>query len=246
MVFLESYIYGRNVVREALQAQVPIKKIMLAKGISPQVEQEILALARAIKVPVQQIDRKYIEELAPNKVHQGVLAYVAERHYVSVEDLLAASGPPLIVVLNEIQDPQNLGAILRTAEAAGCRGLVIPNRRAAGITAAVVKSSAGAANHLPVARVTNIADTLRFFKKHSWWVAGADPKGEQTYWQLDFTGPLVLVIGGESKGLGRSVRKECDFLARIPLAGRVKSLNASVATALLLYEVVRQRELPAP
>lgn len=247
---MSEIIFGRNAVREALRAGQPINKLVLARGITPRVRREMTALARRAGVPVTEAGRARLDALAPGAAHQGVVALAAGHAYVSAGDLLAgarADGIPLILVLNEIQDPHNLGAILRTAEAAGCAGAVIPTRRAAGITPAVVKTSAGAVSHLPVARVVNIARTLRYFKDNGFWVVGADPEGEDLYWDADLKGPLVLVVGGEDAGLGRVVRAECDFLVRLPMFGRVSSLNASVAAALFIYEVLRQRRQdPAP
>ncbi|MBE0466916.1 MAG: 23S rRNA (guanosine(2251)-2'-O)-methyltransferase RlmB [Candidatus Desulforudis sp.] len=238
---LSNVICGRNAVREALRAGRPLNKVILARGMTPSVRHELVSLARNRGVPVQEADRTRLDALAPGAAHQGVVAVAAEQAYVGVEDLLATDAAPLVLVLNEIQDPHNLGAVLRTAEAAGCAGAVIPARRAAGITAAVAKASAGAVNYIRVARVDNIARALRYFKDKGLWVVGADPAGEQVYWDADLKGPLALVIGGEDRGLGRVVRNECDFLVRLPMFGRVGSLNASVAAALLIYEVVRQR-----
>jgi len=228
-------------VREALRSGQPLHKLILARGMTPSVRRELISLARRQGVPVQEVARARFDTLAPGAAHQGVLAVAAEQAYVAVEELLTAEGSPLVLVLNEIQDPHNLGAILRTAEAAGCTGAVISTRRAAGVTPAVVKASAGAVGYLRVARVTNIAQTLRFFKENGFWVVGADPGGDRLYWEADLQGPLVLVIGGEDRGLGRVVRGECDHLVRVPMYGRVGSLNASVAAALLVYEAVRQR-----
>ncbi|MDA8097417.1 MAG: 23S rRNA (guanosine(2251)-2'-O)-methyltransferase RlmB [Clostridia bacterium] len=241
VIGLEEVIFGRNAVREALRAGTPLNKVILARGMAPQVRHEVLVLARRQGIPVQDADRARLDALAPGAAHQGILAVTAGQAYADVEELLPAGRTPLILVLNEIQDPHNLGAILRTGEAAGCTGAVIPARRAAGITPTVVKASAGAVNYFPVARVNNIARTLRYFKEQGLWVAGADPAGDQLYWDTDLKGPLALVIGGEDAGLGKVVREECDYLVRLPMAGRVGSLNASVAAALLIYEVLRQR-----
>lgn len=239
---MSEIIFGRNAVREALLAGQPINKLVLARGIAPRIRRDIIALARREGVPVSEADRARLDVLTSGAAHQGMVAFIAEHAYVSVEELLeGADAVPLILVLNGIQDPHNLGAILRTAEAAGCTGAVIPARRAVGITPAVVKASAGAVSYVPVARVANIARTLRYLKDRGLWVAGADPEGKEVYWDADMKGPLVLVIGGEDKGLGRVVRDECDFLVRLPMFGRVGSLNASVAAALLMYEVLRQR-----
>ncbi len=239
---MSEIIFGRNAVREALLAGQPINKLVLARGIAPRIRRDIIALARREGVPVSEADRARLDVLTSGAAHQGMVAFIAEHAYVSVEELLeGADAVPLILVLNGIQDPHNLGAILRTAEAAGCTGAVIPARRAVGITPAVVKASAGAVSYVPVARVANIARTLRYLKDRGLWVAGADPEGKEVYWDADMKGPLALVIGGEDKGLGRVVRDECDFLVRLPMFGRVGSLNASVAAALLMYEVLRQR-----
>lgn len=239
---MSEIIFGRNAVREALLAGQPINKLVLARGIAPRIRRDIIALARREGVPVSEADRARLDVLTSGAAHQGMVAFIAEHAYVSVEELLeGADAVPLILVLNGIQDPHNLGAILRTAEAAGCTGAVIPARRAVGITPAVVKASAGAVSYVPVARVANIARTLRYLKDRGLWVVGADPEGKEVYWDADMKGPLALVIGGEDKGLGRVVRDECDFLVRLPMFGRVGSLNASVAAALLMYEVLRQR-----
>lgn len=239
---MSEIIFGRNAVREALLAGQPINKLVLARGIAPRIRRDIIALARREGIPVSEADRARLDVLTSGAVHQGMVAFIAEHAYVSVEELLeGADAVPLILVLNGIQDPHNLGAVLRTAEAAGCTGAVIPARRAVGITPAVVKASAGAVSYVPVARVANIARTLRYLKDRGLWVVGADPEGKEVYWDADMKGPMVLVIGGEDKGLGRVVRDECDFLVRLPMFGRVGSLNASVAAALLMYEVLRQR-----
>lgn len=234
-------IFGRNPVREALLAGRPLNRLLLARGIVPRVHQELFALARERGVPVQSVERSFLDRLTGGQAHQGVAAYVAEQAYVDVEDLLRGREKPLIVVANEIQDPHNLGAILRTAEAAGVDGVVIPSRRAAGLTGAVAKAAAGAASLVPVARVTNIARTLRYFKEKGLWVIGADAAAPTLFWDADLKGPLALVIGGEAAGLGRLVREECDLLVRLPMLGRLNSLNASVAAALLIYEALRQR-----
>jgi len=234
-------IFGRNPVREALRAGRPLNRLLLARGITPRVYHELAALAGERGVPVHSVERSALDRLTGGRAHQGVAAYVAGHAYVDVEDLLLGRDQPLIVVANEIQDPHNLGAILRTAEAAGVDGVVIPARRAAALTGAVAKAAAGAASLVPVARVTNIARTLRFFKEKGLWVAGADAAAPTLLWEADLKGPLVLVIGGEAAGLGRVVREECDLLVRLPMHGRLNSLNASVAAALLIYEVLRQR-----
>ncbi|MDI6709799.1 MAG: 23S rRNA (guanosine(2251)-2'-O)-methyltransferase RlmB [Thermoanaerobacterales bacterium] len=237
-------IFGRNPVREALRGGRPLNRLLLARGITPRVYQELVTLAREQGVPVQSVERAFLDRLTGGQAHQGVAAYPAEQAYVDVEDLLLGREKPFILVANEIQDPHNLGAILRTAEAANVDGVVIPVRRAAALTGTVAKAAAGAAAYVPVARVTNIARTLRWFKDQGLWIVGADAAASTLFWDADLAGPLALVIGGEAAGLGRVVREECDLLVRLPMLGRINSLNASVAAALLMYEVLRQRRRP--
>lgn len=239
---LQDAIVGRNPVREALRANRAINKIFMARGGNTGPLQEIYGLARERHVPVQQVERGFLDKLVPDAVHQGVVAMAAPREYVSVDDILvsAEGQDPFLMLLDEITDPHNLGAILRSANAAGAHGVVIPQRRSAALTSVVAKASAGAVEYIPVARVTNMAQTIQYLQKQGVWVVGADMSGE-ILWDTRLEGPIALVIGGEDKGLGRLVREKCDLLVRLPMAGRVSSLNASVAAALLAYEVVRQR-----
>jgi 23S rRNA (guanosine2251-2'-O)-methyltransferase len=216
----------------------------LAEGALSGPLQEIFTLARERNIPVQKTDRQRLSKFASETAHQGVVALAAAREYVEVDDILAGLGPndtPFLILLDEIHDPHNLGAILRTADAAGVHGVVIPRRRSAPLTPVVAKSSAGAIEYVPVSRVANIAQTIEALKEKGFWVAGADAKGEELLWDARLDGPIALVVGGEDKGLGRLVKERCDILVRLPMAGRVNSLNASVAAALLAYEVVRQR-----
>jgi 23S rRNA (guanosine2251-2'-O)-methyltransferase len=237
----QTVIYGRNPVREALRGGRTLHKVLVARGADPRLFRELRELARPAGIPVQVVERPLLDQLTGGgAAHQGVAATVSVKDFVAVEALLTGENP-LLVVLNAVQDPRNLGAILRTAEAAGVDGAVVPSRRAAPLTPAAAKTAAGAVEYLPVARVTNIALTLREFKQKGLWVVGADPEAPVSYWDADLGGPLALVIGGESAGLGRAVHAECDSLVRIPMSGRVGSLNASVAAALLIYEAVRQR-----
>ncbi|MBO8129346.1 MAG: 23S rRNA (guanosine(2251)-2'-O)-methyltransferase RlmB [Peptococcaceae bacterium] len=240
---MENVIYGRNPVREALRGNRPLNKVVLAKGVTAGIRKEIMALAKDKNIPVQTVARNYLDRLTGGAAHQGVAALVARRFYVEIEDILAGKETPLIVALHGVQDPRNLGAVIRTAEAAGVDGVVIPSRRAASLTETVAKASAGAVEYLPVARVTNMARTLRGLKEKGFWIVGAEADGSQLYWNIDLKGPLVLVVGGEDTGLGQTVRKECDVLVRIPMAGKVNSLNVSVAAGLLIYEALRQRGL---
>jgi len=239
---LTEILYGRHPVREALRTGRPLNKILVARGLGGATVQEIRNLALARGVPVQTVDRQALDRLAGGGVHQGFLAFAAPKEYVTLDDILdKAKTPPFLLVLDHITDPRNLGAILRTAAAAGVDGVVIPTRRAAAITGEAAKAAAGAIEHLPVARVTNISRTLRYLKEQGFWIVGADPEASQPLWEAALTGPIAIVIGGEDTGLSRVVQKECDCLVRIPMTERTASLNASVAAALFLYEVVRQR-----
>lgn len=222
-----------------------MNKLLLARGVSGGVIREIRQLAREKNIPIQQVERVYLDKLVSGAVHQGVVAVAAEKEYVSIDALLDASNqnqePAFLILLNGVTDPRNLGAIMRTAEAVGAHGIVIPARRSASLTPAVWKAAAGAAEYLPVARVTNLAQTIRYLQQKNVWVVGADSSAPDIFWDVRLDGPLALVIGSEGKGLGPHVRKICDVLVRLPMAGRVTSLNASVATAVLAYEVFRQR-----
>ncbi|MCL6476807.1 MAG: 23S rRNA (guanosine(2251)-2'-O)-methyltransferase RlmB [Peptococcaceae bacterium] len=241
----ENLLAGVNPVREALRSGRPVDKVLLAQGERSGRTGEIMALARERGVPVLKVDRARLDALSGNSRHQGVLAYTAAREYSTVEQILDAAGDsPFILLLDEINDPHNLGAILRTAEAAGVHGVVIPRRRSVSLTPAVARVSAGAVEYVPVARVANLAQTMDMLKERGLWVVGADAGGPDLYWRARLDGPLVLVVGGEDKGLGRLVREKCDLLVRLPMAGRINSLNASVAAALLMYEVLRQRAVP--
>ncbi|HHY91783.1 MAG TPA: 23S rRNA (guanosine(2251)-2'-O)-methyltransferase RlmB [Firmicutes bacterium] len=238
-------IWGRNVVLEALRAGRPFNKILLSPGGRGKEVAAIREEARLRGVPVEEVDRRRLDQLAEGGNHQGVLALAAARAYVEVEDLVAraraAGEAPLLVLLAHVEDPRNLGAAARSAAAAGAHGLIIPGRRAAQVTAAAEKAAAGALEYLPVARVNNLAQCLKELKVAGLWVVGADMEGEQVYFDADLSGPLVVVVGGEDKGLGTLIKRECDFTVRIPLIGPVPSLNVAVAASLLLYEVLRQR-----
>ncbi|OPY57270.1 MAG: putative TrmH family tRNA/rRNA methyltransferase [Pelotomaculum sp. PtaU1.Bin035] len=241
---MDDVIAGRNPVREALRAERPVNKILIVKDSHSGPLREIFALAREKSIPVQKAEKHILNKFAGEAVHQGVIALVAPKAYVAVEDLLESVQPgedPFLILLDEISDPRNLGAILRTADAAGVHGVIIPRRRSAPLTPTVAKSSAGAIEYVPVARVANIAQTVDTLKEKGIWLIGADAAGQELFWDARLDGPLALVIGGEDKGLGRLVKERCDILVRLPMSGRVNSLNASVAAALLAFEVVRQR-----
>lgn len=239
-------IEGRNPVLEALKAGRGINRILVARGEKHGSIREILARAREAGIPIQEVDRPRIDALAHTRGHQGVIALAAPRAYADLGDLLAAAAgagePALLVALDGVEDPMNLGSLLRSADAAGAHGVIIPERRAAALTPAAVKAAAGAAEYVPVARVTNLARALAEIKDSGIWVVGADSRARQTLYEADLTGPVTLVVGGEGKGLGRLVAETCDYLVRIPMGGRISSLNAAVAGAILLFEARRQRQ----
>ena len=241
----DGMIEGRNAVIEALRAGTSIDKIYLARGETDKTLGHIASTAREKGVVVVEADRRKLDFMSATKAHQGVIALAAVREYATVEDILRIAREkdeaPLLVVCDEISDPHNLGAIIRTAECAGAHGVVIPKRRSAGLTSIVGKTSAGAVSYLPVARVANLNAALRELQKEGLWVFGAAADGATPLYEADFKGPAAIVIGSEGSGMGRLVRESCDFLVSIPLKGHIQSLNASNAAAVLLYEAVRQR-----
>ena len=240
----DGLIEGRNAVIEALRAGTAIDKIYLAKGETDKTLGHIASRAREAGVVVE-ADRRKLDAMSRTHSHQGVIALAAVREYVSVQSILdaaAAKGePPLLVVCDEISDPHNLGAILRTAECAGAHGLIIPKRRSAGLTAIVGKTSAGAVSYLPVARVANLTSVLKDLKKQGVWIFGTAAGASTNLYSADLKGPAAIVIGSEGDGMSRLVAENCDFLVSIPMKGHISSLNASAAAAILLYEAVRQR-----
>ena len=237
-------ISGRNPVSEALRGSRPIDKIMVARGEKSGAVVGILAKAREKKIPVKEVDRTKLDFLSGGAVHQGIIAFAAVKEYCTVEDILAcAEGrnePPFIVVLDELEDPHNLGAIIRTAECAGVHGVIVPKRRSAGLSYTVGKASAGAIEYMNVARVTNIAATIDDLKAKGVWVYGADMNGTD-YEQCDFSGPCAIVIGNEGKGISRLVREKCDVIVSLPMKGKINSLNASVAAGILMYQAMKGR-----
>jgi 23S rRNA (guanosine2251-2'-O)-methyltransferase len=239
----EEVVAGRHPVLEAVRSGRTIHKLMYsdtAQGIGP-----VLAEARAAGIVTQQVDKRKLDQVATGVRHQGIVALAAERDYADLEDLFraaeASGEPPLFVILDEIEDPHNLGSIMRTVDCAGAHGVIIPKRRSAGLTATVAKTSAGAIEHVPVARVTNLSQTFDDLKERGVWIAGADASADRDVYSTDMKLPLAIVIGNEGKGLGRLVRERCDFLVKLPMFGQINSLNASVAASLLLYETIRQR-----
>ena len=241
----DGVIEGRNAVTEALRSGTAIDKIYLAKGETDRTLSRIAAEARKAGAVVVETDRRKLDAMSLTHSHQGIIAIAAVRAYAEVEDILgiaeARGERPLLVVCDEISDPHNLGAIIRTAECAGAHGVIIPKRRSAGLTAVVAKSSAGAVSYLPVARVPNIPALLKDLKKRGIWVFGAAAEGTVPLYGADFKGAAAIVIGSEGDGMTRLVRESCDFLVSIPMKGRISSLNASAAAAILLYEALRQR-----
>ena len=244
----DGVIEGRNAVIEALRAGVAIDKIFLMKGETDSALGHIASAAREKGVVVVDADRRKLDGMSRTHSHQGVIAVAAVREYATVEEILNRARekgePPLVVVCDELSDPHNLGAVIRTAEAAGAHGVIIPKRRSAGLTAVVGKTSAGAVSYLPVARVPNLPALLKELKQEGLWVYGTAADGATALYQADLKGAAAIVIGSEGDGMGRLVREQCDFLVSIPMRGQVNSLNASAAAAVVLYEAVRQRVSP--
>ncbi|WP_416338847.1 23S rRNA (guanosine(2251)-2'-O)-methyltransferase RlmB [Mitsuokella jalaludinii] len=241
----DDVLVGRNAVTEALKSGRGINKLWIASGDREGSVSEIAALAKERGIVVQYVERAKIESLAGGHRHQGVLAYVAPVPYAELDDILKAAEEkgeaPFLVLLDELEDPHNLGALLRTADATGVHGILIPKRRSVSLNATVAKTSAGAVEYVPVARIGNIAQTLKKLKEKGFWVAGADMDGEKAYYEADLTGPLVLVVGSEGRGMSRLTKEACDFIVSMPMVGRINSLNASVAGSILMYESMRQR-----
>ena len=242
--FNENQLEGRNAVLEVLKSGRDIEKIIVLKGNVEGTIRRIAGMARERGIVVQEAARQKLDEMSQTKNHQGVIAIVSEHEYAEVDDILRSAAEkgekPFIIILDNITDPHNLGAVIRTAECAGAHGVIIPKRRSVGLTAVVGKTSAGALEYMPVARVTNIARTIEELKKQGVWVACADMDGED-YYDASLDGAIALVIGSEGEGVSRLVKEKCDFTVSIPMYGKISSLNASVAGALLMYEVVRQR-----
>ncbi len=247
---MADYVWGRNPVLETLRSNRRVHRLLVAEGIREAGIQDVLAQAERRRVPVEYVPRRRLDDLTRGAVHQGCVASVAPRDYAALEDLLALAEqrgePPLLLILDAIQDVHNLGSLLRTAEAVGAHGLIIPAHRAAGLTPAVDKSSAGAVEHLLVAQVTNLTRTIDTLKKRGIWVVGLAGEATQDYDRVDLDRPLALVVGSEGKGISRLVREHCDFLVRLPMRGQINSLNAAVAGSIVLYAAWRQRAKTLP
>ncbi len=242
-----NWLTGFHAVEEALAAGRALERIMIARGRHGDRVEVVVQLARSKSVPVRFEDRVQLDRLTGTREHQGIAALAAAKPALELEDLLAAKTPQgLLVFLDGIEDPHNLGAIVRTALAAGANGVVIPERRAAGLTDTVERASAGALAHLPVARVKNLVRAMEEVKEASYWLIGLDERAEKKYTDADFSGQVGIVLGGEGEGLHELTRKRCDFLVSIPTTGPVRSLNVSVAAGVVLFEVVRQRNAKKP
>ena len=240
----ENIIYGRNAVMEALKGEREIDKILVQKGEKEGSVIKIISLAKSKAVVVQEVEKAKLDELTAREKHQGVLAYVAAHEYVTVEDILEEAKEkgeaPFVLILDNIQDPHNLGAIIRTAHNAGVHGIIIPKRRAVGLTGTVAKASAGALEYMKIAKVSNIVQTIRELKEKGLWIACADMDG-RTLYEENLTGPIGIVVGSEGEGVSKLAKENCDYIVSVPMYGKVTSLNASVAASLMVYEVVRQR-----
>lgn len=240
----EEWIIGKNPVIEALRSGRSINKLLVSEQLNPQSVQRIQGLSKKNGLAIQRVPKQKLDQLVEGN-HQGVAAAVAAYQYSSLEDLFQEAEKrneePFFVILDEIEDPHNLGSIIRTADAAGAHGVIIPKRRSVGLTATVAKTSAGAIEYVPVARVTNIAQTIDELKERRVWVVGTEAEGKEDYRELDGQIPIAIVIGNEGKGMSRLVREKCDWTVRLSMRGKVSSLNASVAASLLMYEIHRKR-----
>jgi len=242
----QEILFGIHPIQEALASgKRPIHKLYLLRGRNDKPAQQILKSAKAQGIAIYFESREVLDRLAGDTRHQGVVGLLGAASYATIEELFQAAQdrkePPFFVLLDGVEDPRNLGAVMRTADAAGAHGLIIPQRRSAGVTAAAAKAAAGAEEFVPVVQVVNLTQTIEEIKSRGVWIYGLDAKAQQVYHQANLTGPLALVVGGEGKGIRRLVSEHCDALISIPMAGRIESLNVSVAAAIVLYEVLRQR-----
>lgn len=242
----EDRIEGRNPALEALRSGRPVNKVFIEKDNQDLILARIASLARGRDIPVQYVDRRKLDMMSSARIHQGVILDAALKEYVQVDDILEIASSrgedPFIVILDGITDTNNFGSIIRSAECSGVHGIIIPKRRSATLNATVAKVAAGAQEFIAIARVSNLAQTVRDLKKKGIWIAGADPEGEKAYYEAGLRGPIGLVIGSEGEGISRVIRDECDFLVKIPMKGQISSLNAGVAAALIMFEVSRKRD----
>ena len=242
---LSDQIEGRNSVLELLESERDINKILIAKGERHGSINKIITIAKQRKIVIAEVERQKLNTISETNNHQGVIAIVPPFNYVEVEDILneakSKNEDPFILILDGIEDPHNLGSIIRTAETAGVHGVIIPKRRAASVNATVSKSSAGAVEHVKIARVNNINETIKYLKEEGLWICGTDGDAKDYYYNQNLKGPIAIVIGSEGFGMSRLVKENCDFLVKIPMKGKITSLNASVSAGIVIYEVVKQR-----
>ena len=242
---MEDFVLGRNSVLELLKSGKDINKIFISKGNRYGSINKIIAMAKEKGIIIVEKDKRKMDEIVQNQNHQGVIALVTPFEYCEIEDILEEaknkSEDPFILILDAIEDPRNLGSIIRTAETAGVHGIIIPKRRAASVNSTVNKVSAGAVEHMKIARVTNISDSIQKLKEAGLWICGTHINTDKYYYDQDLTGPLGIVIGNEGSGMGEKVTKNCDFLVKIPMKGKITSLNASVSTGIIVYEALKQR-----
>lgn len=241
----EDQVEGRNSVIELLEAGRDINKIFVSNGEKNGSINKIIAMAKERKIIISEVNKAKLEQMAHSNNHQGVIAIVPPYNYCSIEDILeeakSKEEDALILILDGIEDPHNLGAIIRTAETAGVHGIIIPKRRACGVNSTVTKVAAGAVEHMKIARVNNTNEAIRVLKDNGVWICGTDMDANQYHYEQDLTGPLGIVIGSEGYGMGKLVKENCDFLVKIPMKGKITSLNASVSSGIVVYEAVRQR-----
>ncbi|WP_027633493.1 23S rRNA (guanosine(2251)-2'-O)-methyltransferase RlmB [Clostridium hydrogeniformans] len=241
----DDIIEGRNAVIEVLKSGKTVEQILIAKGDKEGSINKIVALAKEKKIVIKEVDKKKLDSMSASHSHQGVIAIVTPYKYYEVEEILnyakSKEESPFIIILDEIEDPHNLGSIIRTAELCGVHGIIIPKRRNVGVTSTVYKTSVGAAEYMRIAKVTNINSTIDELKKQGIWIYGADIAGKSYSYQIDFKGGVALVIGNEGKGMSKLTKERCDVLVRIPMIGKINSLNASVAGGILMYEVLKSR-----
>ena len=243
----EFKVEGRNAVIELLKSERVINKVMIAKGEKQGSINEIIKLAKQKGLVISEVDRNKLDQLSETKHHQGVIAFVSPIKYKEIDDILniakERNEAPFVIIADEIEDPYNLGALIRTAEIAGCHGLIIPKRRAVAVTEVVAKVSCGATEHLAIARVNNINDAINELKEKGLWIFGTDGSAKDLYYQQDMTGPIAIVIGSEGRGMSKLTMKNCDFLVKIPMKGHITSLNASVSGGIVIFEAVKQRTI---
>ncbi len=238
-------IEGRNAVIELLKSGKPINKLYILKGERQGSINEIIKIAKRNKNVIVEVDKNKLDSLSETKHHQGVIAFVSPVEYKELDDIFALAEErnedPFIIIADEIEDPHNLGALIRSAEGAGCHGIIIPKRRAVGVTEIVVKTSVGATQYVPVVRVNNINETIRELKDRGVWIVGTDGNADKLYYEQDLTGPIAIIIGSEGRGMNSLTMKNCDYLVKIPMMGKITSLNASVSGGIIMFEALKQR-----